>query len=278
MARKPVDLSAHINHDVRVGHPADFPVELVPVYCAPKGEFDLVPNRRAVIRADTGLVLGVVCDRYQLVPHQKILDAIESSLSRVDAGPAPRGIYVDRGGARMRALYKFPALAESVSRGDDICPCMKIVNTYDGTGRIGLHIGAFRFVCTNLAVGGGGVFAGGFVSIHAGDIPLDDVGARLTSYLGNFETIVQMYRGWQDMPFDPAALEPFYAELPRRTAAAIESRIGTAGSVFSAYNGATYVATHEMRSAPRAFELLERVNAWFQQAFPIARARRVESM
>ncbi len=268
MPRKPVDLSAHINHDVRVGHPADFPVQLMPVYCAAKGDFDLVPNRRAVVRADSGLVLGVVSDRYKLVPHQRILDVIDSSLSRVDAGPAPRGIYVDRGGARMRALYKFPALAETVSRGDDICPCLKVVNTYDGTGRIGLHIGAFRFVCTNLAVGGGGVFAGGFVSVHAGDIPLDEVGDRLASYLRNFEAIVRVYRAWHDMPFDPLALRRFYEELPHRTAAAVENGIGNAGCVFAAYNGATYVATHEMRSAPRAFDLLEKINATFQAQFP----------
>ena len=132
----------------------------------------------------------VVSERYTLVPHQKILDSVEQAIAPLDVGPIPRGVFVDCKGTRMRALFKFPSLAEPVSQDDDICPCLKIQNTYDGTSRILIHIGAFRFVCTNLAVGGGGVFAGGFMSVHAGEIPLDDVSRQLASYLAGFETIV----------------------------------------------------------------------------------------
>ena len=39
---------------------------------------------------------------------------------------------------------------------DQICPCLKLENSYDGTSKVTVHIGAFRFVCMNLAVGGGG--------------------------------------------------------------------------------------------------------------------------
>ena len=52
------------------------------------------------------------------------------------------------------AKHLFAALASPVLGRDEICPCLQVRNTYDGSARIAVHIGAFRFVCTNLAVGG----------------------------------------------------------------------------------------------------------------------------
>jgi hypothetical protein len=37
-------------------------------------------------------------------------------------------------------------------------------------------------VCTNLAVGGGGVFTGGFMAVHAGEVPITQVTNQLTNY------------------------------------------------------------------------------------------------
>jgi hypothetical protein len=51
-------------------------------------------------------------------------------------------------------------------------------------------------------VGGGGVFAGGFVSVHAGDIPLDEVTEQPRTYLSGFDQIVALYRAWREQAFD----------------------------------------------------------------------------
>ena len=40
-------------------------------------------------------------------------------------------------------------------------------------------------------------------------------------------------------------------------------------TVYAAYNAATYVATHEMRSVRGAFDLLKQVNQTFQDRFPL---------
>ena len=135
MARQPIDLSAHINETVERGHPADFPVALEPVY-RKNGSFVEVPNRLAVVRTDSGATLGIVSRRYKLVTHQDLLEIVAEATKTLDVGPVPRGIYVDRGGARMRALFKFPALARPVIKGDEICPCLTIQNTYDATTRL----------------------------------------------------------------------------------------------------------------------------------------------
>lgn len=270
MARPTVDLSAHINETAHRGHPADFPVSLVPVFHRNGGEPGDIPSRRAVVRTDTGEALAVVSDRYQLVPHQRILEVVEQALVPLDVGPAPRGIYVDRNGARMRAIFKFPALQKPIRGDDTVCPCLRIHNTYDGTSRIGIHIGAFRFVCTNLAVGGGGVFAGGFMSVHTGEIPLEEVAAQLANYLLAFEEIVALYRTWLGQPLDRARLAEVIADLPKKAGKTIagETERRNASVVFDAYNVATDYATHRTRSAQTAFGLLRAVNRGFQEAFP----------
>jgi len=146
----------------------------------------------------------------------------------------------------MRALSKFPALAEAVSDGQDICPCAKIENTYDGTSRISIQIGAFRFVCTNMAVGGGRVFAGGFVSVHEGEIPMGKVVEQLSAYLQSFSAIGGLYRFWSEVPVRPEALALIFEGVPRRHREHLVE--GTTApdcrSVYDAYNVATRYATH----------------------------------
>ncbi len=269
--RAEVDLSAHINQNVEHGHPADFPVVLQPVYYPTGEDYGPVPDRVAVVRQDTNRVLAIVSKRYRLVTHQQLLDCVAAATTTtLDVGPVPRGIYVDRGGARMRALFKFPALARPISVTGEICPCVKIENTYDGTSRVSVHIGAFRFVCTNLAVGGGGVFGGGFMSVHAGEIDIEQISAQLARYLGDFERIVRTYSAWSESVLELERHDQFLETLPSRPAEALRLRrsVETPLTVYSAYNQATQLATHHMRSVRGAFDLLERVNRGFQRFFP----------
>jgi|SRR5690242_15220372 len=90
MNRRTMDLADHINLTIERGHPADFPVDLEPLYYGSKGGYRDVPERWAVVRRDTGQTLAVVSTRYTLVPHQKILDAVEEAIKPLKVGPVPR--------------------------------------------------------------------------------------------------------------------------------------------------------------------------------------------
>jgi hypothetical protein len=178
----------------------------------------------------------------------------------------------------MRALFKFPALARPIVGDDEVCPCLQIRNTYDATSRITVHIGAFRFVCTNLAVGGGGVFAGGFVSIHAGEIPIEAMAGKLADYLSRFGEIISLYRQWKEQPAAREQIESILKDALRGRFEELREQFLTTPptTAFDAYNRLTHYATHNMRSASTAFDMLERVNASFQNAFPIVETVRVE--
>lgn len=268
-----VDLSSHFDRSYIAGHPADFPVELRPVRFVGQGEATHeIGDRRAVVRTDTEQALAVVSASYTLVTHQTLLSAMDDAIADLDAGPVPRGLYVDRDGAQMRALYKFPALAERLAGRDEICPCVQLRNTYDGTSRVMVSIGAFRFVCTNLAVGGGGVFAGGFMAVHKGEIPIEGVADQLTDFLRRFAAIAELYRAWLYMTATEHGLLEALSSLAQRHREKIHGRIPATGtSVFNAYNAATGYATRQCRSTPLAFRLLESINQGFQREFPAAR-------
>lgn len=272
MARPRIDLAARITKD-GASRGADFPVRLRPLYYDADFSYEPVPGRLAVVREDTGEPLAVVSERYTLVPHRRILDAVEEAVGSLGLTDAPRGIYLDRRGARMRALFKFPSLAEPVVGDDPICPCVKIQNTYDGTSRIAVQIGAFRFVCTNLAVGGGGAFAGGFLAVHTGDIPVDEAAGELRSYLAGFGRIVALYRHWSETLLTKRRLEDLLEPLPARPADAIRETVSKKrfATVYDGYNAATGYATRRMRSARSAFALLGRINRSFQRRFPPSR-------
>jgi len=155
-----------------------------------------------------------------------------------------------------------------VSELDEICPCLKIQNTYDGRSRIGIHIGAFRFVCTNLAVGGAGAFAGGFMSIHTGEIPLDEISEQVTTYLDGFDQIVALYRRWSAQPLEAGSLEKVLDRIPEQHAKRIvEACPHGERTVYEAYNAATRYATHRTYSYRIAFDLLEGINQRFQETF-----------
>lgn len=130
------------------GRPADFPVTTRPVFYGEGYRVHRVPDRRAVVREDTGEPLSVVSDQYTLVEHGRLLDVAEDAIETHGLGPVPRGVYLDRSGA-------------------------------------------FRFVWTNPAVGGAGVFAGGFVSLHRGELPVEQVAEQLNEYLSEFEDIAR---------------------------------------------------------------------------------------
>jgi len=276
--RRHVDLNAHLNDTVIRGNPADFAVTLRPVFHDGPDGRKPIPTRRAIVREDTGEAIAVVSNRYTLVPHTRILDLVEQAIQPLDVGPVPRGIYVDRQGARMRAIFKFPALASPVLGLDEICPCLQVRNTYDGSARIAVHIGAFRFVCTNLAVGGGGVFAGGFVSIHAGEIPIEKMADQLAEYLTRFGQIVGLYRQWSERRPETGLLSSIFEQSLKGRPEGLWDEVLQAvpATVFDAYNVMTDYATHRMRSYRTAFDLLERINAGFQEKFPVIDAEVID--
>jgi Domain of unknown function (DUF932) len=272
MNRQPVDLNSHMNLNVIRGGIADFELVSTPVMFQnpATGAMDSFDSRTVITRADTGKALSVVSDRYSIVNHRDLLTTIESAIEGLDVGPVPRGIYLENDGRKMRAIFKFPTLERAIQvhaldrRTDRLCPLIKVSNSLDGTSRIMIEIGAFSFVCTNFAVGGSGIFAGGFMSIHQGNIALEAAADQMRAFLCKFDAILNLFAYWADVQAAPELHERAIRTLPGRYARRLVEGRKSSSSVFDVYNQATRFCTHDLRTANRAMHLLAKLNRGFQ--------------
>lgn len=256
---------------------AAFPVALRDVqYVSDDGISVPIPSRKAVVNLATNRALAVVSDRYTLVNHSEVLGSIERMLKRLNLEKAPRRVHLEGGGRKVHALFKLEDREFDIGRRekDILCPMIRIINSYAADSRIIMELGAFRFVCTNLSVGGGGVFASGFRSIHAGEIDTQDTARKMGETIEQFPAMVETFRAWQDVSWTAkrsGGILKALSGVPKRHLDVIAKRWklgddegrGKAPNVWRAYNIATRYATHESRTAKVAFGLLRRVNDAF---------------
>jgi hypothetical protein len=229
-----------------------------------------IPERRfkAIQQMDTGEVVAVVSDRYNLVQHQDILTTVKDAFKSLDVGKVPYGIYTYGRGAKMDAIFKFPELAKAINGQDRLCPMIRVSNSYDASSRIRMELGAFRFVCTNFSIGGTGLFTGGFRAIHLGYHELSRFANGAEHFLGKFDEVMDTYRGWAETKLTDDKATEFLNRVcdtrwPLNHFVAMKKPFIGEKTVFDAYNGCTHYATHGTRSSRIAFDLL----AWTNQTF-----------
>lgn len=102
----------------------------------------LVPNKKAVLRADTKEVFGVVSDRYQLCQNREALDFVDylDDVTLLSAG------------ANGGMVWMIGKLPEVNVLGDSIEPHLIFQNSHDGSCSIKTTICMLRIVCQNQFV------------------------------------------------------------------------------------------------------------------------------
>ncbi len=256
--------------------PEEVPLyELVPVF-GPDGKE--LGAYRGVRDTVSGGVVSVVSDRYGLVQHRAIAEAVHqvgAALGRPDpeafgtraAVFTPESITLYQGGRRMEVKLvvgqKF-----SLGDGETFFPGLRILNSLDGAWAVRVEAFAVRACCTNQLYAGARSFLE-FRELHLSD-PEDllaqlerGIHEALDHFSGALDLFGESMRERMDLVDVVPALES--AGIPRRHALAIGEKLpeyfgstlwGQA-SRWEAYNLATDVLTHEVHVAPdreRAFE------------------------
>lgn len=130
-----------------------FPVCLQPVFVG--GEGAQASDFHAVVRTDTGAVLGIHRGSYKLVPNRAIFEPFEEAITQ--SGIALDGIGVQEGiayvGRTVVREYTFPAVTLEPRVGDVVEFKMKVVNSYDATNAFRALMGGRRRLCLNGMVG-----------------------------------------------------------------------------------------------------------------------------
>ena len=251
--------------------------ELVPVF-GPDGQ--VLDSYRGVRDKTTGSVVSVVSERYGLVQHRSIAEAVHqvgAALGKPDpeafgfgaraAGFTPESITLYAGGRRMEVKLvvgqKF-----SLGEGETFFPGLRILNSLDGAWAVRVEAFAVRACCTNQLYAGARSFLE-FRELHL-SAPEDLMGQlergiheALDHFSGALDLYGESMRERVNLVDVVPALET--AGIPRRHARAIGEKLpeyfGSTlwgqTSRWEAYNLATDVLTHDVHVAPdreRAFE------------------------
>ena len=110
------------------------------------GGFEEVPNKIAVVREDTGLVLGVFGDGYQIAQNRGCFGMMNQVTMTDEAVYHTAGSI--HGGKRIWMLVK---LAEDIKviPGDTIQPYILLTNSHDGSSALRIVLTPIRVVCAN---------------------------------------------------------------------------------------------------------------------------------
>ena len=137
----------------------DFPVEVVPLVAVKeihggwKQRDYPVPSsmQRAIVRTDTGDVLGTHGGAYQMITHSEIVDKMEQAARNSDrlSRDYTHTQQVFENGAKLRGTIAFNDLVIEPQVGDYIKFHVDYTNSYDGLWSIMIKAEGYRLWCSN---------------------------------------------------------------------------------------------------------------------------------
>jgi hypothetical protein len=136
----------------------DFPVQVMPLQALAggMGEFqtriDVPANmQRAIVRTDTGQVLGTHGGAYQMIRHGEVVDKMEQAARNSErlTRDFTHTQQVFENGAKMRGTIAFNDLVIEPQVGDYIKFHVDYTNSYDGAWSIMIKAEGYRLWCSN---------------------------------------------------------------------------------------------------------------------------------
>jgi len=217
----------------------------------------LATDKEAIVRNDTNAVIGVVSTGYNLLEHKTALVSVAASIEKLEKGFHLTKVTTSGDGAKMFATLEGReefdmGLERKV--GDLIRPQLILVNSVDGSTKLGFKIGALRLVCTNGMVRGE-TFSSIFVK-HTSGVDFDDVmnqGAAALNYfhsniLPTWRSLTQTYVNKQ---FGILRLSDKRVGIPDKVnnrVIEVTKEVDTM-TLWSLYNHYTYHLTHEYQGS-----------------------------
>jgi hypothetical protein len=250
--------------------------DLVPVH-GPRGE--PLGAFRGVRRKDTSQVVSIVSDRYQLVQHREVAEAVhavgealERPVPDANAPAFPREqIRLFAGGRRMEIRLVVGTRYE-LAPGESVYPGVRVMNSLDGSWAVRAEGTGVRIACANQ------LYAGMHSLVELREVHLSsatDLMAMLQkaihTILGRFRDALSIYADamGEEVLAENVEFALVAAGLPRVYASTIGARAEAAASHnallsrWSAYQVATEVLTREVgpRVSPERSRGFERAAA-----------------
>jgi|APSaa5957512576_1039674.scaffolds.fasta_scaffold51033_1 hypothetical protein len=246
-----------------------FPVTevAIPMPVTSNGELHLETNYgddskfKMIVREDTNAPISVMSADYRLISNRELLEAALPMIDQYGGViPSPNNnadIEVNRvfGNARSQFAFDFPQ--REVKVGNDIVhPRITLINSYDGTKRVGFRYGAYRLVCSNgLTIGK----ASTETYMHIGkNTELNNIEEIIKKVFMNMDSMIEGgFAPMTEMKMLATDINKFVAQFPKQYQDDVTAQL-TSTNAWEVYNAGTYVTSHLMDRGNEATHNLER--------------------
>ena len=156
--------------------------------------FNVAPNHKAIVDSETGRVISVVGQGYNLTPNNIVVPRYDEAISRsrLDTTGMTRKVSSSHDGARTVVVYTFPAHEMEVVKGDTMYLQTTFLNSYDGSWKLGSLLGALRLACTNGQVVHDSYSS--FYGKHTKSLDIDEVVRKLEHSLDVYMKNAELWK------------------------------------------------------------------------------------
>lgn len=236
-------------------HPAYFPVSIQPIAATCEGGNAAdATGYQAVIREDTGKVLGVHGADYKLVPHRSVFepmgDLLLEALTKegMDTEVKVKDTLAYDGALAVQS-YTFPGITVAPRVGDYVQLQVKLTNSYNALNAFQAFVGGFRLWCTNGCTSLHGSAVSGR---HTSGFDQARMVEKLRKALEQFLVETGQWQIWAEREVTDEQVNAVFGEVPQanprligRLQEAYEIESAGAGStLWAVYNALTRWSTH----------------------------------
>ena len=239
------------------------------------GRFDKTPveDRKLIMDADTGVQWDVVSDRYDMIPHEIIVDNMLKSIPQEFGSPETK-LRTWSQGACFRVEILFPDLDNKdteIRKGDKVRPRIVGYSSYNRSTHYGIEAGAEQLICSNGLV----AFVAEeekkrrhIMSIHS-EADKVSMGDSIAIFLENFSEQTDLWKTWAETKLSLTDLEEVCIALPfseKERESMLDlpllshdkkhlRQLGKEATLWDVNSAATQMARHVIKSEKRAVEL-----------------------
>ena len=236
-----------------------FPVEERAVYVqdSPHPNIDIADNYKAIVRQDSGKLISIMKNTYQLVPNREIILPLLQELHNLDNKWVIDSSHSFVDDSRMRLQVTFPELTLNDGTSN-IALSLFLHNSYDGSEGVRLFFGAIREICSNGMVFG--TLLSKYYRRHTSGLDISNLKQKLESTYDKIPVIrhrIEMLQNTNVTPKFRRSIEDAMGKHVIKYVEQHEKQNERAFNLWMLFNIVTYYISHLIEQRKRAQYQLE---------------------
>lgn len=142
LKQKPLDLYSFQEQ-------AFFKTQEVPAFHLVNGNFEIIPDRKSIIRKDTGAYISTVGKNYSIIDNRNYFESITENLTEGGIDYIPKQVWTEGNGKRTTMIVTLPQFKMYSGTSEQMDMELRIRNSFDTTLAADAIMGFLRLICTN---------------------------------------------------------------------------------------------------------------------------------